>query len=131
MTIQIPLDSPFVTRTEFTSFKQSTEENFARIDLKFVNLTETMVEGFDRIYDKMDERFAEVNGEIRIIKSDIVLMKADISTLKTDVAELKSDVSILKTDVAEIKSDVSILKTDVASRKSGIGLIKQHLGILG
>ncbi|MBO5292660.1 MAG: hypothetical protein J6B10_05695 [Lachnospiraceae bacterium] len=64
------------------------------------------------------------------MKTDVAVLKEDVSGLKTDVAELKEDVSGLKTDVAVLKEDVSGLKTDVAVLKEDVSELKADVAEL-
>ena len=68
-----------------------------------------------------------VRSDIRVMKSDISDLKSDVVVLKADVADLKSDVVVLKSDVADLKSDVVVLKADVAAVKSEIALLEARM----
>ncbi len=76
------LDTGFVTRLEFNEFKNMNElnftkidENFFKIDKKFDYLTETMINGFDRIYDRIDVKFWEVDKRFDKLERDMNLIK--------------------------------------------------------
>ena len=68
-----------------------------------------------------------VRSDIRVMKSDISDLKSDVVVLKADVADLKSDVVVLKADVADLKSDVVVLKSDVADLKSDVVVLKSDV----
>ena len=46
----------------------------------------------------------------------------DMGLVKTEMALVKTDVSSLKTDMALVKTDVSSLKTDMALVKTNLGI---------
>ncbi|RIW28660.1 hypothetical protein D3H55_21020 [Bacillus salacetis] len=67
----------------------------------------------------MEDILKQILSELKVIKTDVGGLKADVNSMKTDVGGLKTDVNSMKTDVGGLKTDVNSLKSDVGELKVG------------
>ncbi|MGJ0389694.1 hypothetical protein [Microbacterium sp. CGR1] len=89
--------------------------------------------GLDVRFDRIDERFAKVEGDIAELRTELkgdiaelrVELKGDIAELRTelkgDIAELRVE---LKTEIAGVKTE---LKTDIADVRVSIARLEGPL----
>ena len=82
------------------------EENMRR----FAQLTETMMNGFLRLEDKLGARIDNVSARVDHLTSRVDHLAEEVKELKVDVRELKTDVRELKTDMREVKTDIREIK---------------------
>jgi septal ring factor EnvC (AmiA/AmiB activator) len=68
-------------------------------------------------------------GHVRIERR-LDRLTADMAEVKTDVAVLKTDVSKLQTDMAEVKTDVAVLKTDVSKLQTDMAQVKVRVEVI-
>ena len=68
--------------------------------------------------------------DVAVLKTDVSELKTDVAVLKTDVAELKANVSVLQRDVRIIKYDMSVLKDKVIDLEEGHFFVMKSLGEL-
>ena len=66
----------------------------------------------------------DLDGHVRKLQVDMVLVKKDVTLLKNDMAVVKYDVAVLKNDMTEVKHKVVVLEKNMTA-------VHEHLGIEG
>ena len=73
----------------------------------------TLERRFREQAEMLDERFAQVNG--------------DLSALRTEVGTLRTEVGTLRTEVGTLRTEVGTLGKDLRIVREGVGLILKKL----
>ena len=63
------------------------------------------------ILERMDQRFASLEGDVATLKTNMISVKSDVTTVKSDMVSVKTDIATLKTDMVSVKADIEALTT--------------------
>jgi predicted nucleic acid-binding Zn-ribbon protein len=70
----------------------------------------TFGEGLDMLNEKFDREFTEVKTNIRLLKNEVTDLRVEIGEQRQEINGLKQDVIVLKQDVRDLKQDMGDLK---------------------
>jgi hypothetical protein len=71
----------------------------------------------------LNEDVKELRGEIRDIRSDLIVLKADAHRIDMSLTEVRSDLNVLKADVHRIDLGLAEMKAEFRFAKWLIGLL--------
>ncbi len=74
------------------------------VDMEGEPTNREILEAINVFSENVDQRFSNLETDVKILKTDVACLKTDVACLKTDVACLKTDVGALKTDVGYLKT---------------------------
>lgn len=84
----------------------------ARVDaLEAKEGKKTLEEQFREQAELRDLRFAEVNQQLSMVRTDLVTVRADLGTVRTDLGTVRTDLDTVRKDLGIVREGVSIILT--------------------
>ncbi len=85
-----------------------------------------IIEGFQR----MENNFQELKGDIKGIKTEIKEMKSDITGIKTELKEVKTDIGGMKTEISGIKTEIGGMKTEIKNLQQSLNHLTETVDFI-
>ncbi len=69
------------------------KNNSTKKEITLDALALMVAKGFDKMDEKIDGGFKNVNGRLDVIETDVAVLKDDVAILKTDVKDIKANLN--------------------------------------
>ena len=73
--------------------------------------------------EKILSLLEQMTGRLDMLEQGQKEIRSDVNVLKTDMTVVKSDVSALKTDMTAVKEDIEVMKEDSAVTRNGVNTL--------
>ena len=83
----------------------------------------TLERRFREQAEMLDERFAQVNGDLTALRTEVGTLRTEVGTLRTEVNTLRTEVNTL----GNLRDNVSALGKDLRIVREGVGIILKKL----
>ena len=103
------------------------DDEFSAIRLEW---DATLERRFREQAEMLDERFAQVNGDLSALRTEIGTLGTEVGTLRSEVGTLGTEVGTLRSEVGTLRSEVGTLRTEVGTLRGEVGSLRTEVGSL-
>lgn len=100
----------------------SEEQGISMSEFKMV--VESFQSDLKKVSEVIQHNHTQVQGDLRVLKTDVASLKTDVGYLKSEVGSLKNQVGYLTDQVGSIKEQIGILHEGQTEIKQSL---KQHV----